>query len=117
VVVELLAPKKKVRGSQFTFQRGRDFFWRTTDQTWQPRLKARHGWMHAGTVPHDASHAASLPCCAHDRDMLDFMENVQHAFYEASHWNVDNSYGALNATARGRFHSTFLAALDTDVYV
>jgi hypothetical protein len=33
--------------------------------------------------------------------MLDFMENVQHAFYEASHWNVDNSYGALNATARG----------------
>jgi hypothetical protein len=49
--------------------------------------------------------------------MLDFMENVQHAFYEASHWNVDNSYGALNATARGRFHSTFLAALDTDVYV
>jgi distribution and morphology protein 10 len=33
--------------------------------------------------------------------MLDFMENVQHAFYDASHWNVDNSYGALNATARG----------------
>jgi distribution and morphology protein 10 len=33
--------------------------------------------------------------------MLDFMENVQHAFYEASYWNVDNSYGALNATARG----------------
>ncbi|KAJ4362558.1 Mitochondrial distribution and morphology protein 10 [Neocucurbitaria cava] len=32
--------------------------------------------------------------------MLDFMENVQNAFYEASHWNVDNSYGALNATAR-----------------
>jgi hypothetical protein len=31
------------------------------------------------------------------------MENVQHAFYEASHWNVDNSYGALNATARGTF--------------
>jgi hypothetical protein len=36
--------------------------------------------------------------------MLDFMENVQNAFYEASHWNVDNSYGALNATARGRSH-------------
>ncbi|KAF2112923.1 hypothetical protein BDV96DRAFT_496978 [Lophiotrema nucula] len=32
--------------------------------------------------------------------MLDFMENVQNSFYEASHWNVDNSYGALNATAR-----------------
>lgn len=39
--------------------------------------------------------------------MLDFMENVQHAFYEASHWNLDNSYGTLNATARGmsRVHS------------
>lgn len=33
--------------------------------------------------------------------MLDFMENVQNAFYEASHWNLDNSYGALNTTARG----------------
>jgi len=32
--------------------------------------------------------------------MLDFMENVQNAFYEASHWNLDNSYGALNNTAR-----------------
>ncbi|KAL1654130.1 Mitochondrial distribution and morphology protein 10 [Didymella pomorum] len=32
--------------------------------------------------------------------MLDFMENVQNAFYEASHWNLDNSYGALNITAR-----------------
>ncbi|KAJ4372654.1 Mitochondrial distribution and morphology protein 10 [Didymella sp. IMI 355093] len=32
--------------------------------------------------------------------MLDFMENVQNAFYEASHWNLDNSYGALNTTAR-----------------
>ncbi|KAF2825605.1 mitochondrial distribution and morphology protein 10 [Ophiobolus disseminans] len=39
--------------------------------------------------------------------MLDFMDNVQHAFYEASHWNVDNSYGALNATAR--------ALLDFDI--
>ena len=33
--------------------------------------------------------------------MLDFMDNVQNAFYEASHWNVDNSYGALNTSARG----------------
>ncbi|KAF1847225.1 uncharacterized protein K460DRAFT_352391 [Cucurbitaria berberidis CBS 394.84] len=32
--------------------------------------------------------------------MLDFMDNVQNAFYEASHWNVDNSYGTLNASAR-----------------
>lgn len=45
---------------------------------------------------------ASSAWCAQDEDMLDFMENVQNAFYEASHWNVDNSYGALNATARGR---------------
>lgn len=35
--------------------------------------------------------------------MLDFMDTVQIAFYEASHWNVDNSYGALNATARGTY--------------
>ncbi|KAH9878000.1 Mitochondrial distribution and morphology protein 10 [Plenodomus biglobosus] len=32
--------------------------------------------------------------------MLEFMDNVQNAFYEASHWNVDNSYGALNTSAR-----------------
>jgi hypothetical protein len=38
---------------------------------------------------------------------LDFMDNVQNAFYETSHWNVDNSYGALNATARGRSHTAF----------
>jgi distribution and morphology protein 10 len=44
------------------------------------------------------------------------MENVQHAFYEASHWNVDNSYGALNATARGRSHFTFLPCMDTDCF-
>ena len=30
------------------------------------------------------------------------MENVQNAFYEASHWNLDNSYGTLNTTARGK---------------
>jgi distribution and morphology protein 10 len=35
--------------------------------------------------------------------MLDFMDHVQDTFYEASHWNVDNSYGALNATARGTY--------------
>ncbi|KAL9043383.1 MAG: hypothetical protein Q9214_003427 [Letrouitia sp. 1 TL-2023] len=32
--------------------------------------------------------------------MLDFMDYVQIAFYEASHWNLDNSYGTLTATAR-----------------
>jgi hypothetical protein len=42
-------------------------------------------------------------CCAPDDAMLDFMETVQNAFYQASHWNVDNSYGALNATARGTY--------------
>ncbi|KAL5398269.1 Mitochondrial distribution and morphology protein 10 [Paraphaeosphaeria minitans] len=32
--------------------------------------------------------------------MLDFMEHVRNAFYDASHWNLDNSYGTINATAR-----------------
>jgi hypothetical protein len=35
------------------------------------------------------------------------MEHVQHVFYEASHWNLDNSYGTLNATARGTSHCAF----------
>lgn len=47
--------------------------------------------------------------------MLDFMESVQHAFYEASHWNVDNSYGALNASARGTSHlMSLFEAMFTD---
>lgn len=29
------------------------------------------------------------------------MDDLQHAFYEASSWDVDNSYPALTATARG----------------
>lgn len=32
--------------------------------------------------------------------MLGFMDYVQNAFYEASHWNRDNSYGSLEDTAR-----------------
>ncbi|MCJ1447292.1 MAG: Mitochondrial distribution and morphology protein 10 [Stictis urceolatum] len=32
--------------------------------------------------------------------MLDFMDYVQQAFFSATHWNRDNSYGALTATAR-----------------
>ncbi|KAK0507834.1 hypothetical protein JMJ35_009723 [Cladonia borealis] len=32
--------------------------------------------------------------------MLGFMDYVQNAFYEASHWNRDNSYGTLTATSR-----------------
>jgi len=37
-------------------------------------------------------------------DMLGFMDYVQSAFYEASHWNRDNSYGTLNATAQGWYN-------------
>ena len=33
--------------------------------------------------------------------MLGFMDYVQQAFFTASHWNPDNSYGSLTATARG----------------
>ncbi|KAK2629318.1 hypothetical protein QTJ16_000138 [Diplocarpon rosae] len=32
--------------------------------------------------------------------MLEFMDYVQHAFYTASHWNHENSYSHLTATAR-----------------
>ncbi|KAK7717205.1 Mitochondrial distribution and morphology protein 10 [Botryosphaeria dothidea] len=32
--------------------------------------------------------------------MLGFMDYVQNAFYEASHWNHDNSYSYLTATAQ-----------------
>jgi hypothetical protein len=53
------------------------------------------------TSPTPCASAVALDAERRAGDMLDFMENVQHAFYDASHWNVDNSYGALNATARG----------------
>lgn len=33
--------------------------------------------------------------------MLEFMDYVQHAFYNASYWNFENSYSQLTATARG----------------
>ncbi|TVY38689.1 Mitochondrial distribution and morphology protein [Lachnellula subtilissima] len=32
--------------------------------------------------------------------MLEFMDYVQHSFYKASHWNSENSYSQLTATAR-----------------
>ncbi|KAL8763210.1 MAG: hypothetical protein Q9184_000927 [Pyrenodesmia sp. 2 TL-2023] len=32
--------------------------------------------------------------------MLDFMDYVQNAFYEASHWNRNNSYGTLTTTSQ-----------------
>jgi hypothetical protein len=64
------------------------------------------------TLRRQLSTGCSL-CCAGNRAMLDFMENVQNAFYEASHWNIDNSYGALNATARGASLSTLPRTLLT----
>src|SRR6266536_3070518 len=36
--------------------------------------------------------------------MLEFMDYVQRAFYNASHWNIENSYALLTATARGKHH-------------
>lgn len=39
--------------------------------------------------------------------MLGFMDYVQNAFYEASHWNHDNSYSYLTATAQGNHHARF----------
>ncbi|KAL9603068.1 MAG: hypothetical protein Q9219_001432 [cf. Caloplaca sp. 3 TL-2023] len=35
--------------------------------------------------------------------MLDFMDYVQNAFYEASHWNRNNSYGTLTATSQASY--------------
>lgn len=35
--------------------------------------------------------------------MLAFMDYVQNAFYQASHWNRDNSYGSLEDTARSKY--------------
>ncbi|KAF2762686.1 hypothetical protein EJ05DRAFT_459447 [Pseudovirgaria hyperparasitica] len=32
--------------------------------------------------------------------MLGFMDYIQRAFYDATHWNIDNSYGSLTATAQ-----------------
>ncbi len=47
--------------------------------------------------------------------MLDFMEYVQNAFYEASHWNRNNSYGTLTATSQGllaqALHASFSSSL------
>jgi hypothetical protein len=85
-------PRRKISGE----------FWRTADLGSRGLSSA----MRLSLVPLHVPHAAldthpARRCCAHDGAMLDFMENVQHAFYDASHWNVDNSYGALNATARG----------------
>lgn len=34
--------------------------------------------------------------------MLEFMDFVQHAFYNASQWNIGNSYSQLTATAKGK---------------
>ena len=42
---------------------------------------------------------------------------MQNAFYNASHWNIDNSYGALNATARGASLPTPAAPHPTTYYL
>ena len=34
-------------------------------------------------------------------EMREFMDYVHGAFYEATGWNRDNSYAALNATSDG----------------
>ena len=34
-------------------------------------------------------------------NMLEFMDYIQHAFYNVSGWNFENSYSQLTATARG----------------
>ena len=74
-----------------------------TGSVMQPRSAARHCTAVEQASTSRAFRTPRLPACfARDSDMLDFMENVQNAFYEASHWNLDNSYGALNNTARGR---------------
>lgn len=39
------------------------------------------------------------------------MDYVQNAFYEASHWNRDNSYGSLEDTARSNIFLPFAFAL------
>jgi Mitochondrial distribution and morphology protein 10 len=40
-------------------------------------------------------------------EMLEFMDFVQHAFYKASNWNVENSYSNLTATARGLYLQSY----------
>lgn len=34
--------------------------------------------------------------------MLEFMDYVQQAFYNTTHWDRENSYSQLTATARGK---------------
>ena len=41
--------------------------------------------------------------------MLGFMDYVQSAFYDATEWNKDNSYGALTATSRSEHASPTFA--------
>ena len=51
--------------------------------------------------------------------MLDFMDYVQNAFYEASHWNRNNSYGTLTATSQGKLTQSLLhhpSSILTNIY-
>lgn len=45
--------------------------------------------------------------------MLEFMDYVQFAFYNATKWNYENSYSQLTATAKGTcfFLSVYLGSL------
>ena len=47
--------------------------------------------------------------------MLEFMDYVQHAFYNASRWNYENSYSNLTATARGTKSAPAAVTLADDV--
>jgi hypothetical protein len=67
----------------------------------QPRLTSAVDLHHRQTLDSPDLTSVRSRWYTDDIDMLDFMDSVQNAFYEASHWNVDNSYGALNASARG----------------
>ena len=59
------------------------------------RLVSRFKWLLVNMILREAW--ASWP------KMLGFMDYVQNAFYEASRWDRDNSYGTLNATSRSRY--------------
>ena len=47
--------------------------------------------------------------------MLEFMDYIQYAFYNASHWTYENSYSHLTATARGKQNPNSLFPLLTSL--
>jgi len=46
--------------------------------------------------------------------MRDFMQYLEHAFYTSSHWDIDNSYASVTATAQGTATWTLLPDSLTD---